>query len=83
MIISNFTNIVFIRKLGIASGVASSGSGVGGMVFAPIIFYLNQEVGLEYTMYVLGGVTAISVAAAFVYQNLKRLLAICYTIFNF
>ena len=59
-----------------ASGIASSGSGIGGMVFAPIIFYVNEEVGLEYTMYVLGGVTAISVTTAFVFQNLNRLVAI-------
>ena len=33
---------ILFRKLGLAVGVACSGSGLGGMVFAPVIFYTNK-----------------------------------------
>ena len=44
----------FDKKLSLASGVASCGSGVGTFTFAPIMHLLDDNYGFEFTLLVLG-----------------------------
>ena len=44
----------FKRKLALASGVASCGGGIGTFAFAPIMQFLDDEYGWEYTLVILG-----------------------------
>ena len=44
----------FKDNKGVATGLAVAGFGAAKMLFAPVISALNQAVGVEYTMYILG-----------------------------
>ena len=39
----------FKRRLGLANGIASSGSGIGGLTFSPLLDYLIRHYGLRKT----------------------------------
>ena len=45
----------FHRRLGLANGIATSGSGVGSLVAGPVINYLLDTVGWENSMRILSG----------------------------
>ena len=45
----------FDRRLGLATGVAAAGSGLGQLVFSPIFHHAEQELGLQGTLYLLAG----------------------------
>ncbi len=46
----------FKDNKGLATGLAVAGFGAAKMIFAPIITALNNTVGVEYTLYILGAV---------------------------
>ena len=51
----------FDRNLGVALGLASSGSGLGQLLLAPLIVLLLGKVGIMWTFVFLGGVTGVGV----------------------
>ena len=57
----------FDRRLGIALGLASSGSGLGQLVLAPLIVLLLGKVGTMWTFVFLGGITATGVFFSLVF----------------
>lgn len=44
----------FVRRRGMASGIAISGSGVGGLVFSVVIEKMNASIGHRWCLRVLG-----------------------------
>lgn len=57
----------FDSRLGIALGLASSGSGLGQLVLAPLIVLLLGKVGTMWTFVFLGGITATGVFFSLVF----------------
>lgn len=44
----------FVRRRGMASGIAISGSGIGGLVFSVLIEKMNASIGYRWCLRVLG-----------------------------
>lgn len=56
-------NLYFDRRRGIANGIASSGWGVGVLVFPPLTNYLFSIYGFSVTCMILGGVALLGIVA--------------------
>ncbi|CAK9781795.1 MFS general substrate transporter [Cutaneotrichosporon oleaginosum] len=53
----------FGRRRGLAMGIILSGTGVGGLVWAPVMHALNEHLGFRNALRISGGVTTALVAA--------------------
>ena len=58
----------FDRKLALANGIATSGSGVGSLVAGPVINYLLQTVGWKNSMRILSGIALVLWMAALLFK---------------
>ena len=58
----------FDRKLALANGIATSGSGVGSLVAGPVINYLLQAVGWKNSMRILSGFALVLWIAALLFK---------------
>jgi MFS family permease len=54
----------FDKRKGFATGIAVSGSGVGGLIVAPLTRFLIEKVGVRNALRILGGYSGIAVFAA-------------------
>ncbi|RLL97211.1 hypothetical protein CFD26_106340 [Aspergillus turcosus] len=54
----------FTTHRGLAIGVISSGTGVGGVVWAPALRALNAQIGFRNTLRLMGGVSCVLLGAA-------------------
>lgn len=54
----------FVRRRGMASGIAISGSGIGGLVFSVVIEKMNASIGHRWCLRVLGIVVFCSMMTA-------------------
>lgn len=61
----------FDKRLALANGLGTSGSGVGSLVASPAINYLLWVVGWSNSLRILSGVAAFLVVACFLYKPLK------------
>ena len=62
----------FDRRLGLATGVAAAGSGLGQLVFSPIFHHAEQELGLQGTLYLLAGLLTSGAVAGYLFQPLQQ-----------
>ena len=62
----------FDKRLALANGLGTSGSGVGSLVASPAINYLLRVVGWSNCLRILSGVAAFLVVACFLYKPLKK-----------
>ena len=51
----------FDKRLGLATGLANAGSGVGQLALAPLMVLALDHLGLSFTFLVLGSVTSVCV----------------------
>lgn len=58
----------FDRKLALANGIATSGSGVGSLVAGPVINYLLQTVGWKNSMRILSAIALLLWIAALLFK---------------
>ena len=58
----------FEKRLALASGIGTSGSGVGGLVASPAINYMLMTVGWKNSMRFLSGAAALLWVASFLYR---------------
>ena len=58
----------FDRRLALANGIATSGSGVGSLVAGPVINYLLQSVGWKNSMRILSGFANVLWIAALLFK---------------
>ena len=61
----------FDRRLALANGIATSGSGVGSLVAGPVINYLLQSVGWKNSMRILSGFANVLWVAALLFKPAK------------
>lgn len=62
----------FERSYGLALGLAFMGSGIGGMIFSPVISGIISSLGWRYSFFIVGGVmAAVNFAAVFVMLRAK------------
>lgn len=54
----------FVRRRGMASGIAISGSGVGGLIFSLLVEKMNAAIGYRWCLRVLGIVVFCSMMTA-------------------
>lgn len=52
--VQSLTPVFFDRHRGFAMGCIAAGSGVGGVVLAPVLRYLLNELGIGWTLRILG-----------------------------
>ena len=64
--------IILFRNLGLATGIAAAGSGLGQLIMAPVIHVVDEQLGLSYTMIVLAGSVALAIFFAFIYKKPGR-----------
>ena len=58
----------FDRKLALANGIATSGSGVGSLVAGPVINYLLETVGWKNSMRILSAIASVLWIAALLFK---------------
>ena len=58
----------FERKLALANGIATSGSGVGSLVAGPVINYLLETVGWKNSMRILSAIASVLWIAALLFK---------------
>jgi MFS family permease len=63
----------FVKRQGLATGIAVSGAGIGGLVLSPLIRFLISAIGLQSTMLLIGTVGGITIIVSSFF--LKRRLA--------
>ena len=63
----------FDRRLALANGIATSGSGVGSLVAGPVINYLLASVGWKRTMRILSAFAGLLCIAAMIFKPRKNL----------
>eukprot|EP00088_Acartia_fossae_P050985 TRINITY_DN5723_c0_g1_i1.p1 TRINITY_DN5723_c0_g1~~TRINITY_DN5723_c0_g1_i1.p1 ORF type:complete len:537 (+),score=99.89 TRINITY_DN5723_c0_g1_i1:266-1876(+) len=61
--------LYFDRNLGLATGIAAAGSGIGQLVMAPVIHVVQTKLGLAFTMHVLAASVAFAIFFAFMYRQ--------------
>ena len=62
----------FKRSYGLALGLAFMGSGIGGMVFSPVISGIIGTLGWRYSFFIVGGIMAVvNFAAVFLMLRVK------------
>lgn len=61
----------FDKRLALANGVGTSGSGVGSLVASPTINYLLRVVGWKNSLRILSGIASFLLVACFLYRPLK------------
>ena len=64
----DIVEIYFDKNLGLATGIASAGSGFGQFIMAPAIHIVKEQLGLEGTFYILGGVVSTAVFFGLIYR---------------
>jgi len=64
--------VYFDRNLGLATGIAAAGSGLGQLIMAPVIHILEEKMGLAFTMTFLSGTVALAIVFAFIYRVPKK-----------
>lgn len=62
----------FDRRLALANGLATSGSGVGSLVAGPVINYLLQSIGWKNSMRILSAVALVLWIAALLFKPRKN-----------
>ncbi|EGF84131.1 hypothetical protein BATDEDRAFT_84863 [Batrachochytrium dendrobatidis JAM81] len=57
----------FVKRRGLATGIAVSGSGIGGLILGPVLRYLISHVGWRWTLRIIGifGGSIIAISAMF------------------
>ena len=63
----------FDRRLALANGIATSGSGVGSLVAGPVINYLLASVGWKHSMRILSAFAGLLWIAAMIFKPRKNL----------
>ena len=61
----------FDKRLALANGIATSGSGVGSLIAGPVINYLLQSVGWKNSMRILSGFANVLWVAALLFKPAK------------
>ena len=61
----------FDKRLALANGLGTSGSGVGSLVASPTISYLLRVIGWKNSLRILSGIAAFLLVACFLYKPLK------------
>ena len=64
--------LYFDRRLGLATGLAAAGSGLGQLVFSPVFHHAELHLGLEGTLYLLAGLVATGAGAAYLFKPLRQ-----------
>ena len=59
----------FKDNLGLASGIASSGSGLGQFIIAPLLQFIQENLSLADTLYCIAGIIAIALPFILVYRT--------------
>ena len=60
------------RNLGLASGIAAAGSGIGQFVMAPLILYLDQHVGLAPTLLVMAAMFLFTLPLSLIFKKSEK-----------
>ena len=66
----------FKDNLGLASGIASSGSGLGQFIIAPLLQFIQENLSLADTLYCIAGIIAIALPFILVYRTPDILLRV-------
>ena len=64
--------VYFDRRLGLATGLAAAGSGLGQLVFSPVFHHAELHLGLEGTLYLLAGLVATGAWAGYLFKPLRQ-----------
>ena len=64
--------LYFDRRLGLATGLASAGSGLGQLVFSPVFHHAELRLGLKGTLYLLAGLVATGAGAGYLFKPLRQ-----------
>ena len=64
--------VYFDRRLGLATGVAAAGSGLGQLVFSPVFHHAELHLGLEGTLYLLAGLVTTGAGAGYLFKPLTQ-----------
>ena len=59
----------FKENLGLATGIASSGSGLGQFIIAPLLQFIQENLSLAHTLYCIAGIIAIALPFILVYRT--------------
>ena len=68
----DIVEVYFDRRLGLATGVAAAGSGLGQLVFSPVFHHAELQLGLEGTLYLLAGLVATGAGAGYLFKPLRQ-----------
>ena len=68
----DIVEVYFDRRLGLATGVAAAGSGLGQLVFSPLFHHAELHLGLEGTLYLLAGLVTTGAGAGYFFKTLKH-----------
>ena len=61
----------FDKKKAMATGIASSGSGFGTFIFAPIIHLLNENFGWAWTLMIIGALVLLCIPLGILFKPMK------------
>ena len=59
---------LILRNLGLATGIAAAGSGLGQLIMAPVIHVIQEAQGLAFTIIFLAGSVAFAIFFALIYR---------------
>ena len=68
----DIVEIYFRNNLGLATGIAAAGSGLGQFTMAPLIHLSQEKLGLSLTFYTLAGAVSITFIFAEIYRIPKN-----------
>ena len=68
----DIVEVYFDRRLGLATGVAAAGSGLGQLVFSPVFHHAELQLGLEGTLFLLAGLVTTGAVAGYFFKPLRQ-----------
>jgi len=68
----DIVELYFDRNLGLATGIAAAGSGIGQLVMAPLISLAKESLGLAFTLALLASTVFLATGFAFMYKQPKK-----------